>query len=40
MTDGGQQEELVRDIKRGFPYRQAATSLLDQLQKEDQENAA
>ena len=33
MTDSGQQEKLVRNVERGFPYRQAATSLLDQLQK-------
>ena len=35
MTDSGQQEKLVRNIDLGFPYRQAASSLLDQLQKEN-----
>ncbi len=33
MTDSGRQEELVRNVEQGFPYRQAATSLLDQLMK-------
>ncbi len=34
MTDTGQQEKLVRNLGLGFPYRQAATSLLNQLQKD------
>ncbi len=34
MTDTGDQEALVRNIDLGFPYRQAATSLLDQLEKQ------
>ncbi|HBN22018.1 MAG TPA: hypothetical protein DD412_02120, partial [Holosporales bacterium] len=34
MTDTGAQEDLVRKVDLGFPYRQAATSLLDQLQKQ------
>ncbi|NCP61948.1 MAG: Mrp/NBP35 family ATP-binding protein [Alphaproteobacteria bacterium] len=34
MTDTGAQENLVRNIDLGFPYRQAATSLLNQLQKQ------
>ena len=39
MTDSGRQEELVRDVDRGFPYRQAATSLLNQLMKKNEEAA-
>lgn len=39
MTDSGRQEELVRDVDRGFPYRQAATSLLNQLMKQKEEAA-
>lgn len=38
-TDQGQQDDLVKDIELGFPYRQAAASLISNIKKQDK-NAA
>lgn len=40
MTDSGQQQALVKHIETGFPYRQAATSLVNQLGEQDQQRGS